>query len=402
MPKHQLSQNASNESTISIHILLNAIAEATCSLDAAGQVTFCNETFLMVTGFRAEEIIGKSLHDLVHHHSLNGSSLNGTGCGKNGCVLCGTPNQQRQIHVVGEMLWRKNGTFFPGEYWLRPLQVPSGITQSVVTIYDITERQSTEEKLRRTQANLAESQRLTHIGSWSWKTDQRENVYWSDEHYRIFGMDPRVGNLGLEESLARFHPEDIAPFRELVRKSVATKTGYETTARIVLPDGSIRNIRGIGNPVLDVDGNVVEFIGTTTDITEQKRAEKELKLAQFSLEHDSGAIHWVDPSGRIVYTNEGTCRLLECSREELLSLSVLDIAPKMTQQAWETFWEALKSQGTMTLETENKSRRGRIFPVEVNATYLEFDGKEYAFAFVRDITERKQIEERLRTLSSAV
>src|ERR1035438_6070964 len=120
MPKHQLSQNASNESTISIHILLNAIAEATCSLDAAGQVTFCNETFLMVTGFRAEEIIGKSLHDLVHHHSLNGSSLNGTGCGKNGCVLCGTPNQQRQIHVVGEMLWRKNGTFFPGEYWLPP------------------------------------------------------------------------------------------------------------------------------------------------------------------------------------------------------------------------------------------------------------------------------------------
>jgi diguanylate cyclase (GGDEF)-like protein/PAS domain S-box-containing protein len=386
-------RSARKDRTVEFQDLLNAIADAVCGLDGAGRATFCNDPFLRLTGYRADEIVGSGLHPLVHESILSRAK-----CQTKPCVLCKTPIQQ--LHIVGEMLWRKDGTSFPSEYWLRPLQVPLSGTQSVVTIRDITK--CSEEKSRRTQDNLAESQRLMHIGSWSWRTEQRETVYWSDEHYRIFGMDPRDGDLGFEESLARIHPEDLASFRELVKKSMAAKTGYETTLRIVLPDGSMRHIRGIGNPVLDDSGNVVEFVGTTADITEQKQAEKELRLAQFSLEHDFRAVHWVDPTGRIVYVNEGACRSLEYSREEILSLSVPDIDPKMTKEAWEPFWETLKSQGAMTLESENKSKRGRIFPVEVIATYLAFDGQEYAFAFVRDITERKQVEQRLRTMSSAI
>jgi diguanylate cyclase (GGDEF)-like protein/PAS domain S-box-containing protein len=391
-------QRARSDHKVELQVLLNAIADAVCGLDGAGRATFCNDPFLKLTGYHADEMVGNSLHQLVHE-----GILSRTKCQTDACVLCKIPDQNQQLHIVGQKLWRKDGTCFPSEYWLQPLQVPSGVTQSVVTIHDISQGQCTQEKLQRTQANLAESQRLTHIGSWSWRTDQRETVYWSDEHYRIFGMVPtRDGNLGFEESLARVHHEDLASFRELVKKSVAAKTGYETALRIVLPDGSIRHVWGIGNPVIDESGKVVEFIGTTTDITGQKQAEKQLRLAQFSLEHDAAAINWADPSGRIVYANEETCNSLEYSREELLSLSVPDIAPKLTKEAWEKFWQTLKSQGAMTLETENKSKRGRTFPVQVNATYVAFDGHEYAFAFVRDITERRQIDERLRTLSSAV
>jgi two-component system, sensor histidine kinase and response regulator len=136
--------------------------------------------------------------------------------------------------------------------------------------------------------------------------------------------------------------------------------------------------------------------GTFVDITERKRAEDELRLTQFSLEHASDAIHWVNSQGFIVYANEAACRSLGRSREELLLLSIPDIDPAVSKTGWGTVWERIKSRRSMTFEAEHRSKQGRVFPVEVAANYLEFDGKEYSFAFARDITERKQAEEALR------
>ena len=121
--------------------------------------------------------------------------------------------------------------------------------------------------------------------------------------------------------------------------------------------------------------------GVFSDITERQRAEEELRLTQFSVEHASDDIFWMDPQGRIVYANEAACRSLGRSREELLSLSIPDIDPLFPKEAWGTFWEEIKARGSMTLETQHQTKQGRVFPVEVTANYLEFDGKEYAFAF---------------------
>ena len=131
------------------------------------------------------------------------------------------------------------------------------------------------------------------------------------------------------------------------------------------------------------------------DITERKRAEEELRLTQFSVEHASDAIFWMDPQGRIVYVNEAACRSLGRSREELLSLSISDIDPLFPREAWETFWEANKPRGSITFATQHQTKEGKSFRVEITANYLKFDGKEYSFAFARDITERQRAEEEL-------
>ena len=141
--------------------------------------------------------------------------------------------------------------------------------------------------------------------------------------------------------------------------------------------------------------------GVFSDITERKRAEEELRLTQFSVEHASDAIFWMDSQGRIVYVNEAACRSLGRSREELLSLSIPDIDPLFPKEAWETFWEEVKPRGSMTFETQHQTKQGRVFPVEITANYLEFDGKEYSFAFARDITERKRAE-RYQNLSAEI
>jgi PAS domain S-box-containing protein len=128
---------------------------------------------------------------------------------------------------------------------------------------------------------------------------------------------------------------------------------------------------------------------------ERQRAEKELRLAQFSVEHASDAVYWLNSQGGIVYANEAACRSLGRSRKELLSLTISDVHPLSSREAWESFWEEVKVRGSMAFETEHQTKRGRVFPVEVTANYLEFDGKEYTFAFARDITERKQAEQTL-------
>jgi len=261
---------------------------------------------------------------------------------------------------------------------------------------EIIERKRIEEELRRSQAYLAKSQRLSHIGSWAWKVHQREFVFWSEEHYRIFGLAPGNSTVGFEESLQQVHPEDLPSFRRLVEESIAKKKDYETELRVVLPDGSLRNVHGIGHPVINESGEVVEFVGATMDITERKRAEKDLRLTQFSLEHASDAIHWVDSQGRIVYVNEASCRSLGRSREELLSLSIPGINPLFPKERWGPIWEEIKERGSMTFETQFKTKQGEVFPVEITVNYMEFDGKEYAFASARDISERKRVEKELR------
>ena len=104
----------------------------------------------------------------------------------------------------------------------------------------------------------------------------------------------------------------------------------------------------------------------------------------------------MDSQGRIVYANEAACRSLGRSREELLALSIPDIDPLLREAGWGTAWKEVKEQGSRVLVTQHQTKGGRTFPVEVTANYLEFDGKEYSFAFARDVTERMRAEKALR------
>ncbi|HVI09934.1 MAG TPA: PAS domain S-box protein [Candidatus Binatia bacterium] len=261
---------------------------------------------------------------------------------------------------------------------------------------DITERKRNEEKLRRSEAYLAESQRLSHIGSWAWKMDQRECVFWSEEHYRIFGMEPGDGIVPFRASTERIHADDLPGFRSVVSRSMEEKKDYQTELRIVLPDGSVRNIHALGHPIVDANGELIEFIGLSQDVTEKKRAERELQLTKASLENAAAGMFWVDSQARIVYANEAACRSLGYSPEELRMLTIPDIDPQFPAEVWSPFWQHMKERRSITVESQHRAKNGRVFPVEITATYLEFDGQDYSFAFVRDISSRRELETQLR------
>jgi len=148
------------------------------------------------------------------------------------------------------------------------------------------ERKLTNERLQRSEAYLAEAQRLSHTGSWAFNA--RGPVYWSEETFRIWGLDPQQRLPDREVVLQRIHSEDRDRVLEHALKAVRDKEDYAADFRIVLPDGTIKYIHGLGHPVFSSTGDLLEVVGTQVDVTERKLAEQErerLRQLQADLAH---------------------------------------------------------------------------------------------------------------------
>jgi PAS domain S-box-containing protein len=140
------------------------------------------------------------------------------------------------------------------------------------------ERKRADDELRRSEAYLAEGQRLSHTGSWAWNPATGA-LFWSKEMYRIYGFDPDEGPPPYDVLLTRVHPADSPAANRTAEESVRDLREFDMGYRVRRPDGSVTHIRTVGHPVLDRDGKLVEFIGTVVDVTERKKSERRLRRA---------------------------------------------------------------------------------------------------------------------------
>jgi transcriptional regulator with GAF, ATPase, and Fis domain len=141
------------------------------------------------------------------------------------------------------------------------------------------ERCRAQGELRRSEAYLAEGQRLTHTGSFAWNVATHENAYWSAEHFRIFGLDPDKDSSSFAAAVDRIHPEDRARFAKALEDAVREKADVDVDWRITLADGTTKHLHSVGHPVMGPSGEVVELVGTCMDVTEQHQARAALEQA---------------------------------------------------------------------------------------------------------------------------
>jgi signal transduction histidine kinase len=197
------------------------------------------------------------------------------------------------------------------------------LAYGVMAIRTRADRVRVEAELRRIEAYLEEGQRLTHTGSWAWNVASRENIYWSPEHYRIFGLDPEKDSQSFEKALQRILPEDRDNFIKILDTAVREKKDFEVDLRIPWPDRTLRYLHSVGHPVVDKDGEVVEYVGTLVDVTEQRlarmalerenakrrRAEEELRRSEAFLAEGqrisrTGSWAWNVTTGEVTWSAE--------------------------------------------------------------------------------------------------
>lgn len=269
---------------------------------------------------------------------------------------------------------------------------------------DITRQKALEARLRENEARLEEAQRLAHLGNWVWdlRTDQ---VTWSEELYRIFGLAPGSQTITFESFLSLIHPEDRERIQAAWQQAFQDLQPLIYTVRIVRPDGTTRVLRSKAHVEADASGKAVRAFGIALDLTELHEAEAQLRrshaILQAEQEADLDGILVVDENGHVLAYNRryqqlwGIPDAVMATRNADVMLKyvcglVKDPARDMLPQ------EPLRSDRTARIRTEIALKDGRVFErytAPVISSQNEYFGRVW---FLRDITERKRMEEGLR------
>ncbi|HEY1579797.1 MAG TPA: sigma 54-interacting transcriptional regulator [Terracidiphilus sp.] len=186
---------------------------------------------------------------------------------------------QRTGFDLAYRLLRPDGTVKYIHAIARVLETASNSLEFVGAVTDATERTRAEEALRRSEAYLAEAQRLARTSSWAWRVPEGDAEHLSEEWYRIYGFDPKEGKPTWNERLERIHPEDRGKWQAAVDRAIDEKSDYDVEFRIVLPGGTVKYIHTIGHPVVSASGDLIEFMGSSTDVTERTQAQQALQKA---------------------------------------------------------------------------------------------------------------------------
>ena len=249
-----------------VHGVLHNLADGVATIDEGGVIESFNRAAEKMFGFTAREVIGKNITILMpgldrRQHDGYLTAYLDTGLGK---ILGVGLREVRARH--------KDGTIFAmelsvGETDLGDRRVFIGAMR------DITVRVQSTDALRNSQKELAEAQRIAHIGSWRWNIDADE-VTWSDEHWAILGLEPgEVSRIDLDFFDSFVHPDDLEGLRSARQRALETGSSFSADYRIVRRDGEVRYVRS-GSGDTDPGRNIV---GTIQDVTEVRRTEKALR-----------------------------------------------------------------------------------------------------------------------------
>ncbi|MGA2539307.1 MAG: PAS domain-containing protein [Terracidiphilus sp.] len=291
--------------------------------------------------------------------------------------------------------------------YIRCVGVPAvgsrSLKKYVGSAIDVTEHELLTQELRRREAYLAEAQRLSHTGSFGYSPATRRTLYWSEELFRIFGLNPQRGIPDFDLTRQLVHPEDIDRVSESCLAGFLEKAEFSQDYRLVLHDGTLKHLHVIWHPVLDEAGDLVQYIGTAADVTERKRAEEKIRQSEQELrtiiETIPAFIGTNLPDGSTDFVSQSFLDYLGISREQWLDWGWLTAThPDDVAGAVEKFKAALAAGRPLEYEQRLRKSDGTYgWFWSRNVPLRDAGGKIVKwYGVLSDIEDRKSAEDKIR------
>jgi two-component system cell cycle sensor histidine kinase/response regulator CckA len=375
-------------------LILQAAALSTASnaiiiTDQTGKMIWVNEAFTTMTGYTPKEAIGQTprllksgQHDAAFYRDFWKTISSG---------------QTWRGEFTNR---RKDGSIYYDEHTVTPARNAEGkITHYIGILHDITARKQAEEALGRSQADLQLALDAARMGQWDWNIVTGQ-VTWSRHCLALYGLPPDTA-VTYEQFLAALHPGDRERVTAELRRAVQEHTSYDLEKRVVWPDGSMHWTASRGQVYYDASGNPLRMTGVTFDITERKRAEEELRRTADLLNAvstgTSDAVFVKDVAGRYLLFNEAASRFVGRPAAEVIGQDdTMLFDPEEAKQVM-AYDRTVRESGRTQTNEERLTAAGvtRTY-LATKAPYRDSQGKIIGtIGISRDITERKQAEERL-------
>ena len=387
------------ESQSKLQLLLDSTAEAIYGIDLRGECTFCNRAFLRMMGYSSlEQVLGRNMHDLVHHSYQDGSPFP-----VEACRIFQAFQKSEETHVDDEVLWRADGTSFAAEYWSFPQFLDGRAIGAVVTFIDVTQRRQAQEGLR------ASREMLSHV-----LDTIPQSVFWKDPDSRYLGCNRAFAQqVGLEDPAQITGRTDFdlpwpreeaeayrADDRQVMQSNQAKLHIVEPLQRA---DGSRLWIETSKVPLRDADGRPSGVLGIYEDTTERKRMEEALQRSeahyrQFTDMLPMGVV--AHQQGRIVFLNPAGMEIFRVQRsEDVIGTPLMDrVHPDDRERVRERVRAGQDESRPVPMNEEILVRMdGTSFMAEVAAHPISLNGQPAVMAVFSDITERKAAEDELRS-----
>ena len=341
---------------------------------ASGRCLEVNDASLKVFGYERDEVIGQTTIMLGIWPTLDDRArffqqLREEGAIRNREISLRTKDRKVRELLVSSEIIELNGT------------------SCLITVgTDITEHKQAEAALRESEERFAKAFRSSPYPIVLSELESGLCLDANDAAILLFG----------------YHPEEVAGKTADQLGLWPTPDHRRRFIAQLKQDGSVRNVetslrmKSGDHRICLLSAEQIDLNGTRCmvtigqDVTEQRRAERALRLTQTAVDRSADSVFWIDRSAKFLYVNDAACQRLGYSRGELLHMTVMDIAPDSDRETWATHWDDLRESGRLRFETRHRAKSGEVYPVEIVANFVIADGLEYHFAFVRDISNRKR------------
>ena len=359
-----------------------------------GRLIDVNKEYEKVFGYRRHEIIGRTSYELGLWVDT-----------KDRDHIVRLMSEEGRVHDIELRMRIKNGTVHTFRYFGESIELED--TPCLLSAFvDVTERKRAEEELRENQVRLDLALQAAHMGVWRWEINENKR-YYDDLACQILGINTATFNGADEEFYTVVYPDDRGKIKSSLARAIEQDVPFDLTFRVVWPEGSIRYIASRGRLFRDDSGRPARFNGIVWDVTEQHIFEKELlaKERKYRLLFESAndGIFIQDKTG-VTDCNQKGAEMLGLTREKIIGRSPSDFTPERqfdgrltSEVAGEKARAALRGI-PQVFELQLLRADGNPIDVEITLSRIELDGKMYLQSIVRDISERKRLEqEHLKT-----